>query len=118
MKRAAKLVLAALVTAVLFFSPVGACAETKTVTTKPCHPSSPGKRAPIPSDCARPGCIYLDTRVIPVAPAPDSQLLLGSAISVVESRDPAPASKQIPLVVLNSPKPLIDLFLTCGQFLV
>ena len=70
MNAVAKFAFVTLVAATLFFTPLGACANTVKAGEAPAHPCCPPKPASIPEDCARPGCIYMDTHVVPSAIAP------------------------------------------------
>lgn len=63
----AKLGLASLVAIVLFFNPIGFCADVLKDHSSAAHPCCPAKPASLPDDCARPGCIYVDTSLVPVA---------------------------------------------------
>lgn len=64
-----KLGIALLMSGFMFFGPIG-CAESMQAATKPAHPCCPKPPAQIPSDCARPGCVYVDVKPMVVeAPA-------------------------------------------------
>ena len=63
----AKIVFATLLLAILVFSPIDACADSIKAPGTPAHPCCPAKPPSLPDDCARPGCIYMDTSVVPVA---------------------------------------------------
>ena len=58
---------ATLVAFVLVATPIGYCAEAAISQGAPAHPCCPATPAPLPDDCARPGCIYMDTSVAPLA---------------------------------------------------
>lgn len=58
---------ATLVAFVLVATPIGYCAEAAISQGVPAHPCCPAKPAPLPNDCARPGCIYMDTSVAPLS---------------------------------------------------
>ena len=68
MKADLKVVLVALLVAALFQIPLGACASNISLSQAPSHPCCPSKPVSLPNDCARPGCIYMDTQAVPVAP--------------------------------------------------
>ena len=52
-----KLGITLLLSGFMFFSPIG-CAESMKAATTPAHPCCPNPAKQIPSDCARPGCVY------------------------------------------------------------
>ena len=70
MKAAAKFVFAAVLAVLLFCTPIGACMSSIRATDAPSHPCCPSKKAPLPEDCARPGCVYMDTHVFSDVAAP------------------------------------------------
>ena len=67
MNAAIKFVLVTLVAAVLSVGSLSACANSLKAQSTPDHACCPGKHAPLPEDCARPGCIYMDTHQVPPA---------------------------------------------------
>lgn len=67
MKAAIKFVLVTLVAAVLSVGSLSACANSLKAQSTSDHACCPGKHAPLPEDCARPGCIYMDTHQVPPA---------------------------------------------------
>lgn len=69
MNRATQFGLSTLVALMLLFTPIGFCADSVNSHSAPAHPCCPAKPAPLPDDCARPGCVYMDTSVAPIAVA-------------------------------------------------
>ena len=64
-----KLGLALLLSGFLFFSPLG-CAESMSADAKPAHPCCPKTPTQVQIDCGRPGCVYLEAKLVVVeAPA-------------------------------------------------
>jgi hypothetical protein len=70
MRGAAKFVFAVVLAVMLFCTPIGACTSSMNMAGAPAHPCCPAKPAPLPDDCARPGCIYMDTHVVSSVTAP------------------------------------------------
>jgi len=69
-------------------------------------------------DCARPGCIYLDTHVVP---APDTQTLQFSAILIALPHSAilsAPTQSTSPSFSFTPPKPPFYRYLAFCQILV
>lgn len=86
MTASTKFGLATLVAIVLCLTPIGYCANSALSQASAAHPCCPAKPVPLPDDCARPGCIYKDTSVVPVADKSidDSGPLCGIAISRID----------------------------------
>lgn len=66
MRAAVKFVFAAVLAVLLLCAPVGACWDSARAE----HPCCPKKPAPLTEDCARPGCVYLDTHAVVDVAAP------------------------------------------------
>ncbi len=90
MRAAVKFVFAAILAVLLLCAPVGACWDTARAE----HPCCPKKPAPLAEDCARPGCVYLDTHVVVAVAAPVAEL--APAVVVVER----PAGAWVPVAAL------------------
>ena len=121
MNTAIKVALAALLTALLLAHPIGACAAAPKMPGAPVDPCCPGKRTPAPAqdDCAKPGCVCMDTRTVPrVAPATSQTSPLdaalvnsqGSSTGLIATVAP-PALRLVQFVSRH-------LFLTLHQFLI
>lgn len=74
MRAVVKFVFAAVLAVLLLCAPVGACADSLQTAGAPSHPCCPKKPAPLPEDCARPGCVYMDTHVVSDVSAPVAEL--------------------------------------------
>lgn len=90
MRTAVKFVFAAILAVLLLCAPVGACWDSARAE----HPCCPKKPAPLTEDCARPGCVYLDTHVVVNVAAPVAEL--APAVVVVER----PAGAWVPVAAL------------------
>ena len=66
MRAAVKFAFAAVLVVLLLCAPVGACWDS----ARSEHPCCPKKPAPLTEDCARPGCVYLDTHAVVAVAAP------------------------------------------------
>ncbi|MFN0104672.1 MAG: hypothetical protein ACKV2U_21610 [Bryobacteraceae bacterium] len=117
MKSVAKIVFATLVVAVLFLSPIDACADSMKGSGNPSHPCCPANPTSLPDDCARPGCIYLDTHVVPAAIAVNDAgpVCESPATAIWMANHPvAITARAIPL----APLPLYQRFVVFHQFLI
>ena len=64
-----KLGFALVLSGFMLFSPIG-CTDNVKAGAKPTHPCCPKPPSQIPSDCARPGCVYMEEKPMVVeAPA-------------------------------------------------
>ena len=111
-----KIRFATLVAAVLLISPIGACSETLKGSSPPAHPCCPGKSAPVQTDCAKPGCIFMDTRVVPVGLT--SEAGLSHAEPVCEGSLVAPLPTRAASVVPVVTPPPLHRFVILHQFLI
>lgn len=93
MNTVAKFGFAVLVAVVLLLTPVGACmAPGGAATSEASHPCCPPKPAPLPDDCARPGCIYMDTKVVPAAASATDAGPLSASPAPLTRVEPVPVS--------------------------
>ena len=113
----AKFGVGALIAIILLLSPPGYCADSMGAEQTPAHPCCPAKPAPMPDGCSRPGCIYLDTHITPLAVAsPDS--------GAVGETDSLPVTIQAPEPVATAlgkplePRPPFELFVRFHQLLI
>jgi hypothetical protein len=70
MKAAAQFGFAIVLALVLFCTPIGACMSAMPAANGHSHPCCPTEKAPLPDDCARPGCVYMDTHVVAYVASP------------------------------------------------
>lgn len=89
MRAAIKFVFAAVLAVLLFCTPIGACADSLKTAGEPSHPCCPKKPASLPEDCARPGCVYMDTHVVSEVSAPVA--------------DGGPVAELVPIVMAERP---------------
>lgn len=54
---------ALLLSSIMFFSPIG-CAQSMPAAKAPAHPCCPSTPSPVPPDCGRPGCAYIEAKPI------------------------------------------------------
>lgn len=112
MRTAIKIAFATVLAAILLASPIGACASTKT----PAHPCCPAKPAPLPDDCARPGCIYMDTHIAPtaIATANDAGPVYDAPIAAAPANLRIAETRAIPMTARASRRR----FVAIHQFLI
>src|SRR5262245_19276797 len=92
-----KLGIVLVLSAFIFFTPVG-CAENMSVARKPAHPCCPKPPAQIPTDCARPGCVYVDAKPM-VVEAPsniDHEMVAATEIANISERPQAVSWGAVP----------------------
>lgn len=115
MNRVVQFVFALLVAATLLLTPVGACAAQPDAPTHPCCPPKP---VPLPDDCARPGCIYMDTHVTPAAsPTADDASPVSTSPSLPTGIVTLPVYTPA-RAVMATPPPLRERFVVFHQILV
>ena len=118
MNAIAKFGIATLVAIVLLLTPICFCADVLMPPGTPAHPCCPAKPASLPDDCARPGCIYMDTSVTPLAVAATND-----GGPVCESEPGAIWMEKLPAVTAGgadslSPLPPYERFVVFHQFLI
>ena len=104
MRTAVKIVFAAVLAVLLFCMPLGACADSLMTAGEASHPCCPKKSVPLPEDCARPGCVYMDTHVVLDVAAPvDDGVLVAELAPIALAERPAgvwvPVAKLTPLAL-------------------
>lgn len=116
MRTAVKIAFAAVLAVLLFCTPLGACADSLKTAGEPSHPCCPKKPVPLPEDCARPGCVYMDTHVVVdvAAPAADGVPVAELAPIAVAER---PAGVWVPVATLT-PLALRQRVVLFHQFLI
>ena len=116
MRAAVKFVFAAVLAVLLFCTPIGACADSMKTEGAPSHPCCPKKPASLPDDCARPGCIYMDTHVVSDVAAPVAD---GGPVAelVPVAMDVRPAGVLVPVATLT-PLALRQRVVLFHQFLI
>jgi hypothetical protein len=118
MSASAKNVFATLLLAILIASPAEACADSMKLAGTPAHPCCPAKPAPLMGDCARPGCIYMDTSIVPVAVTAmnDAAGVCELVLSVAGTENqPTPGMFRVRPLALLTP---YQRFLVFHQFLI
>lgn len=113
----AKFGVGALIAILLLFSPAWHCADSMGAEQTPAHPCCPAKPAPMPDDCARPGCIYLDTHITPVAAAPHDAGPVGETDSLPVTIE-APETVATALGKPLEPRPPFERFVRFHQLLI
>lgn len=112
MKATVKFVFASILIVLLMSAPVGACM----VTSAPSHPCCPPKPAPIPEDCARPGCIYMDThQVLEVAASATDGVAVSLLPAATMELRPVTVLADMPTLTPSKQKARVVLF---HQFLI
>lgn len=91
MNTTTKIGFALLVVTFLLLNPIGACAGNVTVASPPAHPCCPKDQAPVPDECARPGCVCINAKPAAfVVPAKDDQ---GPVLAVAEEEVVLPSQR-------------------------
>lgn len=117
MSSATRIGFATLVAALFLFSPIGTCAESMKASGAPAHPCCPAEPAPLQEDCAKPGCIFMDNHIVPLAIAP-----VHASVPLCEPPASASLTENRAAVVIASANPAAYVlhyrFVVFHQFLI
>ena len=102
MQATVKFVFVTMLALLLFCTPIGACMNTMKTAEAPSHPCCPAKPASLPDDCARPGCVYMDTHIATDVQAPADAGLLVAELPAVPM-EPALVTVVAPVATVTPP---------------
>ncbi|MBL8240868.1 MAG: hypothetical protein JNM66_25835 [Bryobacterales bacterium] len=116
MLRVVQFGISGLLALMLLLTPIGYCADSSRGSAEPAHPCCPAKPAPLPDDCARPGCIYMDTSASPAAVAAGNEAApIATPVSTANAVEQA-ATPFGPIDRALEPPPPFQRFVVFHQF--
>lgn len=105
MATANKTALATVIAAIFLVSPIGACPEWLSPPSQPADHCGSTQPAPAEVDCAMPGCIFIDTHVVPgvIAALDEAGFVTGSPVSAtpVDNQPAGATTGAFPVVSLT-----------------